>query len=733
MNSAAPNTETKPYTNGVPPERAAERPNSPANPATPPAYSDDASSGHIRADIARTRSEMDGTLDQLGERLRPGNLIDEAADFAKSWFGLGASSASARTAGTGAEPVYEERVLDDGSVVQIRREGAVAAGPADAFGFGDVYRSGSQLAGTVGDTIRDNPTATAICAAGLAYAFFEDPLKKSARRQYRRWTYSGNEEPQMHSGSYVDARTGLPYSENYGAGYRNSVGAPPSSSASSDSSNGSWSDGAGHWYDAAGNKIAAAGTAVADALSAAVHSVSGMARSSADATSSAAGSAAHAMGSAGQSTKRYAVNTSRDVTIEAGRVTDTATGALLHVGSEAKDGVLSAANTTADAAGNVYDKTTGAFLYAGTSAAEAARSAGTSVKVTAGNVYDATSGALLHAGSEAKDGVVKAGETFADSAGNVYHATTGAFLYAGSAAAHAARDAGRSVKVTAGNVYDATSGALLHAGAEVKDGAYHAADYVADAAGNCYHATTGALLYSGSAIADAARSASSSIQQGVSTLAEDAYHSAGTLGHQALEKTVDGYEVTKDRFDRSVQENPLAVGLGFLAAGVLAGFVVPRTKTENRWMGASRDRFVDQAEHSAEAVLHQAKTSAANAMGLTLDEMERQGLTPKELVDKAAHLAQSAGRQMGSDLSHAAKAEGLDPDGLKSRASAVADKAATGAKLAAAEVADKATAEAKNVEGQAESEAETLKGKAESTAQQTADAAKNKVRETVNA
>lgn len=714
MNTAAPH-QAKPYTDGVPPERAAERPDSPANPATPPAYPDHTSSGEIRADIARTRTEMDGTLDQLGERLRPANLIDDAADLAKSWLGLGTTSASARTT---AQPVYEERVLEDGTVVKIRREGIVASGPADLFGFGDVYKSGSRLAGTIGDAIRENPVATAICATGLAYAFFEDPLKKSARRQYRRWTYEGNSEPRMYSGSYVDARTGLPYSENYGAGYRN----PYASSGSSSSSKGSWSDEAGHWYDAAGNQIAAAGTAVANALSGAVDSVSHAFSSGASATS-------HAAGSAGRSAQRFAANTSRDVTVQAGRVSDAATGALLHVGSEAKDGAYSAASTTADAAGKVYDKATGAFLYAGTSAAEAARSTGRSVKVTSGKVYDATSNALLHAGSEAKDGVVKAGETFADAAGNVYHATTGAFLYAGSAAAHAVRDAGRSVKVASGNAYDAVTGALLHAGTEVKDGTYHAAEVVADAAGNSYHATTGALLYSGSAIADAVRSASSSI----SHFAEDAYHSAGSFGHQALEKTVDGYEVTKDRFDRSVQENPLAVGLGFLAAGLLAGFCVPRTKTENRLMGASRDRLWDQAEHSAEAVLHQAKTSAAHAMGMTLDEMERQGLTPKDLVDKAAHLAQNAGRQIGQDISHAAKAEGLDPAGLKARGAAVANAAASGAQLAASEVADKAASEARNVEGQAESEAHKLKGKAQSGAENLADNAKEKARKTVNA
>ena len=385
---------TQPYADGAGPERAARRPDSPANPATPPAYPEETSSTEIRRDISRTRTEMDSTLDQLGERLNPSNLIDDAAGFAKSWLGFGSSSASARTT---AEPVYEERVMEDGTVVKIRHEGTVAQGSPDPFGIGDVYHSGTRLLSTVGDAIRDNPVATAICGAGLAYAFFEDPLKKAARQQYRRWSFS-HDAPPMHSGSYVDARTGLPYDEStYGAGYRN-----PNERS---------------WTEAAG-----------DALSSAAGYVTGSASAAGDAAAEAAGSA-----------KRAAANTSRDVTVKAGRVTDTATGALLHAGTEAKDGVYNAADTAADAAGNVTDKATGALLYAGSAAAESARSAGRSVKATAGSVYDSTTGALLHAGSEVKDGTYAAADTVADAAGNVYHATTGAFLYAGSAVANAAR------------------------------------------------------------------------------------------------------------------------------------------------------------------------------------------------------------------------------------------------------------------------------------------------------
>ena len=633
----APATTTQPYADGRGPTRAAERPTSPANSATPPAYPEDTSSTAIRSDISRTRSEMDSTLDQLGERLSPSHLIDDAADFAKSWFGFGGSSATAATA----EPVYEERVLDDGTVVKIRREGAVASGPSDIFGLGDLSKSGTRLASTVADAIRDNPVPTAICAAGLAYAFFEDPIKKYARLQYREH-FGPTAEPRMHSGSYVDARTGRPYDSHYGEGYRN-----PNSTS---------------WTDAVGNALGNAGDAISGAASTAAGYVTGAASSAGHAVTDAASSAGHAV-------QRFAANTAREVRVEAGKVYDAATGALLHAGSKAKDGVVAAADTTADAAGNVRDRATGTFLYAGNASAEAARHAAIDVRVKSGKVYDASTDAVLHTGSTVKDSTVKASDTFADAAGNVYDSTTGAFLYAGSAAANAARTAGRKITVTAGNAYDATTGALISTGTAVADGTYSAADYVADGAGNLYHATTGAFISAGSAIADAARSASSS----VSHFAEDAYDTAGRFGRTAQETLVDSYEASRDRLERGVQENPLAVGLGCLAAGLLVGFAIPRTRTENQWMGASRDRLVDQTTHSAYAALEQAKHSAADAMGMTLDEMERQGLTPKELVDRGAQLAKQAAGQIGSDVSHAAQAAGLNPQSLKAKAGAVAE------------------------------------------------------------
>src|SRR5690606_8985 len=67
--------------------------------------------------------------------------------------------------------------------------------------------------------VRENPVPAALMGAGLAWLLFED----KAERAYRRRRLAANAEARRslrsHSGSYVDARTGKPYDESYGAGY----------------------------------------------------------------------------------------------------------------------------------------------------------------------------------------------------------------------------------------------------------------------------------------------------------------------------------------------------------------------------------------------------------------------------------------------------------------------------------------------------------------------------------
>ena len=58
-----------------------------------------------------------------------------------------------------------------------------------------------------------------------------------------------------------------------------------------------------------------------------------------------------------------------------------------------------------------------------------------------------------------------------------------------------------------------------------------------------------------------------------------------------------------DAIERTFHENPLAIGLGVVAAGVLLGLVLPITRKEDEWMGPTRDKLASRAEQAAHEAL----------------------------------------------------------------------------------------------------------------------------------
>ncbi|MEQ8821768.1 MAG: DUF3618 domain-containing protein [Sumerlaeia bacterium] len=70
------------------------------DPGTPPPYPSDASSREIREDVARTRSDMDSTLDEIGRRLHPRHLLDDLLDALSSRTGDGQVKGKAKDAGS---------------------------------------------------------------------------------------------------------------------------------------------------------------------------------------------------------------------------------------------------------------------------------------------------------------------------------------------------------------------------------------------------------------------------------------------------------------------------------------------------------------------------------------------------------------------------------------------------------------------------------------------------------
>ncbi len=134
----------------------------------------EAHSDVIRKDIAHTRSEMDETIDELGERLQPRQLLDEALDW---W-----QSTRPRRGGDGRRAMGSLQSIGKAALQQVR----------------------------------EHPVPSLLIGAGIAWLLFgEEQEDEHLVRSRRRHTELDPDiQAGIHSGSVVDARTGEPYGED---------------------------------------------------------------------------------------------------------------------------------------------------------------------------------------------------------------------------------------------------------------------------------------------------------------------------------------------------------------------------------------------------------------------------------------------------------------------------------------------------------------------------------------
>jgi hypothetical protein len=63
-------------------------------------------------------------------------------------------------------------------------------------------------------------------------------------------------------------------------------------------------------------------------------------------------------------------------------------------------------------------------------------------------------------------------------------------------------------------------------------------------------------------------------------------------------------------WDHLLQDNPLALGIAALAAGAIVGAALPRTETEDGYLGETRDNLVETARSKAQEGVESARTMA---------------------------------------------------------------------------------------------------------------------------
>ena len=129
---------------------------------------------------------------------------------------------------------------------------------------------------------------------------------------------------------------------------------------------------------------------------------------------------------------------------------------------------------------------------------------------------------------------------------------------------------------------------------------------------------------------------------------ESARHRASELGDRVKERTGEAYSRTRERVADTAEQHPLELGLVCLAAGLVAGLLVPTSDAVNRTIGDKADRFRARTREAGHEMLEKGKRVADAAVSAVKDEAEAQGLTPDHLREKAAAVADrgaEAGKQ----------------------------------------------------------------------------------------
>jgi hypothetical protein len=149
-------------------------------------------------------------------------------------------------------------------------------------------------------------------------------------------------------------------------------------------------------------------------------------------------------------------------------------------------------------------------------------------------------------------------------------------------------------------------------------------------------------------------------------------------------------DMMQDRFREASNEYPLAVGGAFLAAGLLAGLLLPRTRTEDEWMGEASDELKDSTREKAGELAQAGKDAAVKTAGAAIQEAESRGITPDTIAEKASRVVSEAVKA-GKDT---AQEEGLGGSSLKEDMKAIGRATTETAKQEGQKAADQTTGNA---------------------------------------
>jgi hypothetical protein len=131
--------------------------------------------------------------------------------------------------------------------------------------------------------------------------------------------------------------------------------------------------------------------------------------------------------------------------------------------------------------------------------------------------------------------------------------------------------------------------------------------------------------------------------------------------HKVGEATPDGQQV-KQGAKQAVgvaQENPLGLAIGGLAAGFLAGMMLPSTKVEDEKVGPIADQVKETAAETGQEALERGREVAGQVAGQAVEGAREAGQqvmeNAKEVGQEAMETAKEAGQEQAEELKDSAK------------------------------------------------------------------------------
>lgn len=169
-------------------------------------------------------------------------------------------------------------------------------------------------------------------------------------------------------------------------------------------------------------------------------------------------------------------------------------------------------------------------------------------------------------------------------------------------------------------------------------------------------AAKGAVTGAKSKLTEAVHQAKDGLDQTRAGAADGTAQARGRLGSAASAAQARAGQYgrqAQQRFQETLDTEPLILGAIGLAVGVAVGASLPTTRTESRYMGPHRDKLLGKGRDMAKSSLDEARAVAERAYGQVKGELHRQTGPEGEgttLRDKAQALADAGKQSVHEDI-----------------------------------------------------------------------------------